>query len=117
MRFACKHRLDAVEDGRGIAEVIRAASTTLLRDAESLSKFTKSQPKVQPEAQCKPDRTDSPKGAVFSDPLPGVATHEEYALSYHSHEVAKTANDVTSLLQAAQEGFGNTARPFPVLLP
>ena len=89
----------------------------LLRDAESLSKSTKSQSKAQSEAQCEPYRTDSPKRAVFSDPFPGVATHEEYALNYHSHEVAKTANDVTSLLQAAQEGFGNTARPFPVLLP
>ena len=58
----------------------------LLRDAESLSK-----------AQSKPEPTDSPRRAVVSDPFPGVATHGEYALSYHSHEIARTANDVSSV--------------------
>ena len=76
----------------------------LLRDAESLSKSTKSQFEAQSEAQSgaqskaqpESERTNSPEREVFSDPFPGVATPEEFLLSYFEHQIAKTANDATS---------------------
>lgn len=61
----------------------------LLQDAESLSKSTNFESKTQPEAE----HTDSPKRETMSDPFPGVATPAEFALSYYTHEIAKTAND------------------------
>ena len=62
----------------------------LLRDvAESLSEARSEPPR---------ERADSPKHAGWSDPFPGVATPDKFALSFYEHRFPKPAeNDVTSL--------------------